>query len=117
MRCIDNYSAYKTYPQFLQHPLFLARKAPAFPVRFIDGLDVVLPRLRRLKTAVNLDASRVVVLAKKARNAIGDAFVNTWNDDYKIPAKNICVKVSNFSLFHYVSYLYISILILHRYFL
>jgi len=43
--------------------------------------------------AVNLDASRVVVLAKQAQNAIGDAFVNTWNDDYKIPAKNICVKL------------------------
>ena len=93
MRCIDNYSAYKTYPQFLQHPLCLARKAPAFPVRSIDGLDVVLPSRRRLKTAVNLDASRVVVLAKQAQNAIGDAFVNTWNDDYKISAKNICVKL------------------------
>ena len=93
MRCIDNYSAYKTYTQFLQHPLCFARKAPAFPVLSIDGLDVVLPSRRRLKTSVNLDASRVVVLAKQAQNAIGDAFVNTWNDDYKIPAKNICVKL------------------------
>ena len=47
----------------------------------------------KLKTTVNLDASRVVVLAKQAQNVIGDAFVNTWNDDYKIHAKNICIKL------------------------
>ena len=43
--------------------------------------------------AVNLHAFRVVYLAKQAHNAVGDAFGNTSNDDYKVPAKNICVKL------------------------
>ena len=58
----------------------------------VFGGDAVLPRQHRLKLAGNLHAVSVVQLAEQPHDAIGYAFVSTWNSDHKVPAQVIILK-------------------------
>jgi hypothetical protein len=71
MRCIKQYSARKTYPQLLLHPLRLVVELPVVPIYCIEGDGVVVEGEGWARHSGVLDKSREVFPAQKAEDAIG----------------------------------------------
>jgi len=77
MRCIEQCSVRKSYPQLGLHPLRLVRELPANKVSSIVGDGVVVKRVGRLRLPGELNQAREVFLAQKTQDAIDTACVTT----------------------------------------
>jgi len=77
MRCIEQCSARKTYPQLLLHPLRLVVEYPAGPICSIGGGGVVVKQVGRPRHSGVLNQAREVLLAQKTEDAIDLACVTT----------------------------------------
>jgi hypothetical protein len=75
MRLIKQYSARKTYPQLLLHPLRLVVEFPAVPIYCIGGDSVVVEGVGWARHSGVLNKSREMFPAQKAEDAIGEAAV------------------------------------------
>ena len=72
---IKQYSARKTYPQLLLHPLCLVVEFLAVPIYFIVGDDVVVEGVGWARHSGVLNKSKEVFPALKVDNVIGFAVV------------------------------------------
>ena len=77
MRCIEQYSARKTYPQLLPHLLRLIVEYPTGPIFSIGGGGVVVERVGRPRHSGVLDQPREVFPAQKTEDDIDLACVST----------------------------------------
>lgn len=77
MRCIEQCSARKAYPQFLLHPLRLVVVYPSVPICSIGGGGVVVKRVGRHHHSGVLNEAREVFPAQKTKDAIDVACVST----------------------------------------
>jgi hypothetical protein len=75
MQHIKQYSASKTYPQLLLHPLRLVVELPAVPIYCIGGDGVVVEGEGWARHSGVLNHSREVFPAQKAEDTIGVAAV------------------------------------------
>lgn len=94
MRCIEQCSARKTYPQLGLHPLRLVAEAPVFPIEMIGGDGVVVPRPGRLVPSTNVDHAWEVLPAQKTQDAVDLASVSTSSEYFPTPAKSDKLLVS-----------------------
>jgi hypothetical protein len=76
MRCIEQCTARKTYPQLLLHPLRLV-EYPAGSIFSIGGGGVVVERVGQPRHSGVLNQAREVFPAQKTEDAIDLACVNT----------------------------------------
>ena len=75
MRLIKQYSARKTYPQLLLHPLRLVVEFSVVPIYCIGGDSVVVEGVGWSHHSGVLNQSREVFPAQKVEDAIGVAVV------------------------------------------
>ena len=75
MQHIKQYSARKTYPQLLLHPLHLVLELPVVPIHYIGGDGVVVEGIGRARHSDVFNKSREVFPAQKVKEAIGVAVV------------------------------------------
>ena len=92
MRCIEQCSARKTYPQLSLHPLRLVSKHPAIQILNIGHGDVVVERVRRLQPSAKRNQAREMLPTQKTQDAIHFPFVNTWGDQRPSPVQWIKTK-------------------------
>jgi len=77
MRCIEQYSARKTYPQLLPHLLRLIVEYPTGPIFSIGGGSVVVERVGRPHHSGVLNYAKEVFPAQKTEDDIDLPCVST----------------------------------------
>jgi len=93
MRCIEQDSAGKAYPQLFHNPLRLVVEFPAFPISCIGGRGVVLERVGRLHPSCPVHQAGEVFPTQKTQDSTGKAFVITCSHNLPSPVQVINEKI------------------------